>query len=413
MPTSDVERAGVPVIVLGTGITALGVVRILVRDGLSAYVGETRDPLLRRSRWFRPLPGVDVSLRAGSLEQQLRDLPFDRAALMPCSDSWVREVAMLSPSLRERFSASVPAPDTLDRFVDKGRFADMLTEFETPHPFTRIVDSPSDLATVPDSVFASAILKPRDSQRFMLRYGVKACHVASRAYAGEKMERLIADGFPVVLQEYIPGPATHHYFVDGFVDRHGEVRALFVRQRLRMYPLDFGNSTYMVSVDREAAAPAVTAISALLRAVSYRGMFSAEFKLDLRDGDFKLLEVNARAWWYVDFAARCGVDVVRMAYDDGLGREVASVKSYAVGRRLVYPYFDYHACRSMKGKDKVSRLRCLRSWIGAMQPLNQLRDPAPGMFFVAKTLGGSVVRRMRTILSSTIPIVVLAVKHPR
>jgi len=47
-------------------------------------------------------------------------------------------------------------------------------------------------------------------------------------------------------------------------------------------------------------------------------VFSAEFKFDERDGLFKILEVNARPWWYVDFAARCGVDVCRMAYRDAL-----------------------------------------------------------------------------------------------
>ena len=51
-------------------------------------------------------------------------------------------------------------------------------------------------------------------------------------------------GLDVMLQEYIPGPPTCHYMVEGFVDRIGRPVARFVRQRLRMFPPDFGDSTY-------------------------------------------------------------------------------------------------------------------------------------------------------------------------
>ena len=115
----------------------------------------------------------------------------------------------------------------------------------------------------------------------------------------------------VVLQEYIPGSFTEHYFVDGYVDRAGQIKALFARRRLRIYPPDFGNSTAMVSVALARSAQAVDSVRRVLGAVGYHGIFSAEFKRDPRDGQFKLLEVNTRPWWFIDFAVRCGVDVCR------------------------------------------------------------------------------------------------------
>ena len=391
----DAVRERLPVVVLGSGITALGVVRILARDGFVPFVADATDPLVRRSRWFHPLPG-DVRV-TGNLADWLPRLPFSRAVLIPCSDAWVRQVSAMEDSLREQYPSSVPTPDVLELFVDKGRFAELLRRSGTPHPFTRIVDTPADLATVPSAVYTSAILKPRDSQRFMQRFGVKAWHVDSARLAMGQMVRLRDEGFPVVLQEYIPGPPARHYFVDGFVDRSGEVRGIFVRQRLRMYPADFGNSTFMVSVAREAAAPAVASITSLLRDAGYRGMFSAEFKLDPRDGQFKILEVNARAWWYVDFAARCGVDVCRMSYDDALERPVTSVDRYEIGRRLVYPYFDFFACADLVRRGDITFWSCARSWIGAMQPLHQLTDPAPGLRFVGRTVRTFFVSRARRV----------------
>ena len=394
----DTADDRLPIVVLGSGVTSLGVLRILARDGLTPYIADSTDSLLRRSRWFRPLPhGVSAREDTG-LERLLSQLTFERAVLMPCSDSWVSQVAALPAPLQQRFPASVPTPATLERFVDKGEFAALLRETNTPHPFSHTVDVASDLEAVPTPVFESAILKPRDSQRFFRRFGVKALHVKSRDDAAAQLQSLRNEGFSVILQEYVPGPATNHYFVDGFVDRFGRIRATFVRQRLRMYPRDFGNSTSMVSVPREAAAPAVASISALLHHAKYRGMFSAEFKRDPRDGLFKVLEVNARAWWYVDFAARCGVDVCRMAYDDALERPVADVEHYAVGRRLVFPYPDYFACAELRRLGQLSRARWLRSWLGAMQPVFTLRDPVPGLASGTAVLRRFVGARLRRLL---------------
>ena len=116
-------------------------------------------------------------------------------------------------------------------------------------------------------------------------------------------------GLDVMLQEYIPGPPTCHYMVEGFVDRIGRPIARFVRQRLRMYPPDFGDSTYMVSVPLDRVRGAIESLDRLFAHLSYRGVFEAEFKYDDRDGQFKLLEVNARPWYFIGFAAECGVDL--------------------------------------------------------------------------------------------------------
>lgn len=396
-----------PVLVLGSGVSALGVLRILRRAGLTAYVPDPTEDLVKLSRWYRPVPGAEP-VQIQNFENWLRKAPISGAVLMPCSDEWVAAVAALPASLRERFPASVPDPEALLRFVDKGRFAETLREVGTAHPKSSIVDTEADLARVPDEDFRTAILKPRDSQRFFRRFRVKAFHVSSRDDAREKLARLREEGHAVILQQFVPGPPTQHYFVDGFVDRHGVMRAIFVRQRIRMHPADFGNSSYMVSVPPEEATEAVEAITKLLHDTGYRGMFSAEFKRDPRDGVFNLLEVNVRAWWYVDFAARCGVDVCLMAYEDALGQPVENVTRYAVGRTLVYPYLDFFACKDEWRQGKLSLWGWARAWIGAMQPVFQFSDPVPGARGTAAIIRSFLARRIRRVFST----VVHRAEHP-
>ncbi len=183
----------------------------------------------------------------------------------------------------------------------------------------------------------------------------------------------------MVVQEYVPGPGSNHYLIDGFIDAGGTVRALFARRRLRMYPPDFGDSTHMVSVPLSEVAPAVESLRTILAAVGYRGIFSAEFKKDERDGVFKILEVNARVWIYVEFAGRCGVDVCTMSYQDALGLPITAPADYRTGVRLVSPYLDLAAVRYAWRQGQMSAGAWLRSWAGAQQPAFNLSDPLPAI----------------------------------
>lgn len=387
--------ARVPALVLGNGITALGVQRILAKAGIPYFVVDRQDPFLTRSRRYRPLPTGTDSVDPPGLEPWLRQLPLDTAVLLPCSDHWAMAAARLQPELEKRFPASVAASDVLERFVDKALFDETLDELNIPHPWSRIVEVPGDLDVIPDGGFEAAFMKPRDSVQFFKTFGVKAFRAASRSELEDRLVEVTSAGLGVIVQEYIPGPATNHYFVDGFRDRDGVIRAIFARQRLRMYPPLFGNSTFMRSVAPDTVDGAVAQLDRLLAATEYRGIFSAEFKLDPRDFLFKLLEVNTRAWWYVEFAARCGVDTCSMSYWDALNREVASVDSYSTGSSCVYPYPDFFACRAALRAGELTAGDWVRSWATAVQPVFQWGDPWPAVAAGAEILSGKAANLLR------------------
>jgi D-aspartate ligase len=390
---SDVERPRV--LALGSGITVLGVLRALSRSNVDLMALPDVDPATHRSRWYRAAPRTLSGMRAESLAQALQVLPSP-TVLMPCSDLWARTVAALSPETRDRYPASIAPVSALEILVDKSRFRDTLTRLDLPHPETHVITSIRDLDTIADAVLESSFLKPAHSQQFFAHFGVKAFRVSGRAEAKQRLGECIAGGFQMMLQEYIPGPPTNHYFLDGFIDRGGTARALFARRRLRMSPPDFGNSTFQVSVPLNETADAERTLKKLFADIHYRGIFSAEFKKDLRDDQFNLIEVNARPWWYVDFAARCGVNVCEMAIRDALQQPVETVSSYAVGRRCVFPYYDLQAVRAERAAGRLGLLSWAASWLGPYQPVFRWSDPLPAVAEVASLIG----QRLRTIGSA-------------
>jgi len=59
-----------------------------------------------------------------------------------------------------------------------------------------------------------------------------------------------------------------------------------------------------------------------LRAINYYGLVEVEFKLDPRDGEYKLLDVNGRTWGYHTLGLVAGVDFPSLLYVDQMGRTV-------------------------------------------------------------------------------------------
>jgi len=386
-------------LVLGSGITALGVMRILGRRGIPTQV-RARDPgPIRFSRWFKAAPGAETSDFSGGLAEYLSSGTLERAVLIPCSDHLALEVARLDSDLAQRFPSCLPPINALETLTDKALFYRLLEKVGIPFPKTEVQPQSEERGGIPAEGPDGLFLKPVDSQTFFQQHQKKAFWLSGdHAVGAGRMGELIQSG-GVMVQEYVPGPASNHYFIDGFTGIGGKVLALLARQRLRMYPTDFGNSSYMVTVPPKQAAGAISSLSKLLKALDYRGVFSAEFKKDERDGIFRILEVNARPWWFVEFSALCGIDVVTMAYRAATGEETPPVTEYQLGRRLIHPYYDVFACKHATSSFGGFLKTFLSSLVGASQPMLSWRDPIPALAFTSKLSIGLVGRRLRTITS--------------
>ena len=377
----------VPAIVVGRGLTGLGTLRSLVLAGIPAYVACPAGDLVTHSRWYRPLPGAgwDGTIDAQA-EARLQALPLTRAVFIAGADDaamWLAERAQRGADAR--FSVSSSTVRTLEILQDKDRFGALLADSGLSHPRTFPLQRREDVARIPFAELDRIFLKPVDSQRFSLTFGYKGVWVDGEAELLAAWEPLHAAGHAMVAQEYIPGASSDHYFLDGFRDRHGQLCGLMARRRLRIYPPDFGNSSYCHTVPLDELAGASADLSRLLAALDYRGIFSAEFKRDARTGQHCLLEINTRAWWYVEFAAHCGVNVAAMAYADALEQPVPHASRHYAAAGCVS--FDGDLATVMRQRlDLKGWLRVLSQWWRAHYHVLRRDDPRPGLWFARQWL---------------------------
>jgi D-aspartate ligase len=127
-------------------------------------------------------------------------------------------------------------------------------------------------------------------------------------------------GTGLMLQEYIPRGSGEDWFFHGYCDERSDCLAGFTGVKLRSYPAYAGPTTLGRWADnpelREQA-------EALFKALSYRGIMDLDYRLDLRDGRYKLLDFNPRVGaQFRLFEDSAGIDVVRALHLDLTGRAV-------------------------------------------------------------------------------------------
>ncbi len=164
-------------------------------------------------------------------------------------------------------------------------------------------------------------LKPAIKENFFYATGAKAWRantIEELHHYWEKSARQISPG-EILIQEIIPGDGREQYSYCAFV-RYGQVHSKLTARRLRQHPREFGRAaTYVETID----APEIEELSErFLAAIHYHGIVEIEFKRDPRDGKYKLLDVNARAWGFHALGSVCGVDFPYLLFADRLGLPV-------------------------------------------------------------------------------------------
>jgi predicted ATP-grasp superfamily ATP-dependent carboligase len=151
------------------------------------------------------------------------------------------------------------------------------------------------------------VLKPTERTTENAFTLAKAWRADDRATLTARYDEAVAlvGADAVVLQELIPGGGEAQFSYAAVCDRGKPVAELTAR-RQRQYPIEFGyTSTFVETVD----CPQVTEVGRrFLASLAYTGIAEVEFKHDVRDGRYKILDVNARIWSWAALGPAAGVD---------------------------------------------------------------------------------------------------------
>ena len=316
MAPTDTRPTGArpPAVVMGLSPTGLYAVRELGRAGIAVTGVASGWQAGNASRYLNDC--LNAAAGDARLTALLERFPAQGAkpVLIPTSDEDIAFIAAHKNTLTPRFAIQKSYLDgTAGTMLSKERFYARCDELGIAYPrFWKC--SPADLLTLKDEVRYPCLIKPSKVHEAKALMAGKKGWVAKDAAAFEKLARDIPLGAGLLLlQEIVPGPESEITLYAAYFDQQGQPRQTFTGRKLRQYPPGFGSASLVCSQQE----PETQAIAErLLKAVGYRGIAAAEFKRDQRDGQLKIIEVNARPSLWFSLSTAAGKTLTLAAYHD-------------------------------------------------------------------------------------------------
>ena len=318
------QRKQVGVVIIGGQFQGLGLLRSLGRQNVPTYLLDEEPCIARFSRYTdRYSKCPDVREESLFLEFMI-DLALKENLkgwiVYPNDDETVRLLAKHKEKLEEYYRIATPPWDIVKFAYDKMLTYKLAKKCGIAIPNTYYPTSIEELEQL--DIEFPAIIKPSIKMPFYKRTKKKAILIKNRRELVReytKATMLIDSSQTIMLQELIPGGAQNLFSV-GSLSKNGELLVKVTVQRPRQHPMDFGHST---TFTQTVHIPELEEMAkTILEAMGYYGLSEVEFMFDPKDGKYKLLEINARAWGWHTIAIAAGLDMPYLSYLDILGEKV-------------------------------------------------------------------------------------------
>lgn len=326
------QRPGlIGAVVIGGDYQGLGIVRSLGRRGVPVCVIDDEMSIARYSRYCTRFAKVGALREERKIVDTLMEtaerLGLEGWVLYPTREELVAAISLNREELKRHYRVPTPAWSSVQWAWDKRNTYRLAQEVGIPIPATYYPETVEDLAAL-DQVRPPFVIKPAIKENFVYATKAKAWRANSHAELRELFAQAAAltGRGEIMVQEMIPGGGAQQFSYCAFF-RDGEALGKLVARRRRQHPLEFGRaSTYVETVDL----PVLEEYSErFLRACGYYGLVEVEYKLDARDQQYKLLDVNARTWGFHSIGASAGVDFSYLQFADQAGLPVEPCRGRA------------------------------------------------------------------------------------
>jgi D-aspartate ligase len=317
-------------IVVGGDHPGLGVARSLGRRGIPVVIIDDQHSIAAFSRYVTHSVRVPDLRDARKTVEAVLDVGrrFNLAnwVLFPTRDETVAAFSRYRAELATVFRVTTPEWNVVRWAHNKKNTYELATQLNIPCPQTFYPRSEDDL--VPLYAKLPLAIKPAIKENFFYATGSKAWRAESPA----DLRRLFVAArrqIPpeeILVQEIVPGDGRQQFSYCAFCC-DGLPHSSLMARRLRQHPHEFGRAATYVET---TSLPEVEELSErFLKAIKYYGLVEIEYKLDPRDGQYKLLDVNARTWGFHSIGLPAGVDFPYLLFVDQQGGQTTHCRGQA------------------------------------------------------------------------------------
>lgn len=310
----------------GRSRASLAIVRSLGKKNISVTCGEAHDSPAFYSKYssrklIYPYPDKCPEAFLDSLLGEVRLDSYD--TIIPVRDDVTLLLSKNKSLFEEYLDIVVSDYDSLLIGRDKSKTIKFAIENGVPCPKSYFPNDLDSLMELESSLEYPLVIKPYTSSGSR---GIKVINSFDELL--NEYEKTTLTYGPVMLQEFIPYGGA---FGVSMLFNKGEPRAMFTHKRLREYPQSGGPSTLRESVSYPEIEEYATK---MLTKLNWHGVAMAEFRIDSRNNQPKLMEINPRFWGSLQLAIYSGVDFPHLLYEIATKGDVDPVFNYELGKKV-------------------------------------------------------------------------------
>jgi len=333
------------VIVLGSGVVALGAITEYAAAGISViHVTGKRNDIASASKHISQRVLVSFSL---DNSQALFELltsnkdKWDGALIDPVNDPYVAFIAENHAALSKHYRLAVQPWEKINGIIEKHLLYQLAHRIGVSAPKIYHPEFSNSLEEESKHFEYPCIIKPSQTPAFFEVYGKKVLIANCRQELLAMYKKVVAHKLNVMVSEIISGDDTNLYLYICYRDNSGNILAEMCANKLRQHPKGFGVGSVVRSV------PMIDEIKnssiKLLDACGYSGMSATEFKKDDKEnGQFKLIEINTRTVLYERLFSSAGINFREILFYDKVCNEQRVQTEYKIDTYWIHQFDDLY-----------------------------------------------------------------------
>ena len=309
-----------------------------------------------------------------------------RAVLIPTSDETTEFVADHADVLRECFRFQDNPPTLVRGLASKREMFGLATRHRVPTPNTLFPRRLDEVLEYAERGPFPVMLKGIYGNRLMLRTKKKMVIVQTPDELVREYKAMEDPNCPnLMIQEFIPGGDDQVFIFNGYFDSKSDCLLGFTGYKIRQAPIHVGCASLGECRWIETVAKTTTDF---MKAVGYKGILDIGYRLDPRDGQYKVLDINPRVGQaYRLFVDDNDHDVVKALYLNFTGQKQPQPPPRRDGRRWLIEDFDFVSSYHYHLEGTLGLWTWLRSFRGVEEAAwFNWRDPSP-FFLMLRALG--------------------------
>jgi len=241
----------------------------------------------------------------------------EKGVLIPTGDTETLALLRHRSQLESYYHFTMDSYEKVNLFLNKKLFYQYLEKQNIPHPKTFFPCDVNEVKAASKDISYPCIIKPVYPTYFRFDFHTKLFIASNQQQLLSLYTKVYEKNHEVMLQEIIPGQADTMFGYNAYYDHHGTAHGIFMYQRIREWPLGFGNGCYIQRVEEPSLEHLTTS---LIQKIGFYGIVDTEFKRDPRDGLYKFIEVNPRVWMQNSFPSRYECNLPYIAYLDAINK---------------------------------------------------------------------------------------------